>query len=413
LNKIVLTILIGLLAVAGLWTWLSFDYERRAGDRREAHARLVTTVLAAAEGIVIRECRGGRFDPEELTAALEGFRERTGARGIVVCDSGGEFLAHVGGGEPVEGRIVTRSFLPPRPRGGGRGPHRTGPTLRTLPEGELTVVLDYPIDVLEAELEDDRNRMLLVGVAFTVAVLLAAGVVAMSLRAASLRERLAASREQVKAFDYLARLGAGLVHETKNPLGVARGFAERLEDPALDEAERRKAVRAIQSETDRAVARLDEFLMLSRPSELAKTTFSLPELFREMCELLGPDLEARKASVECDGARGELLADREQIRRLFMNLLLNATAALSDGGSIRLRTEDGRNSRRIVIEDDGRGVPDELAGSLFEPYVTGRPGGTGLGLSIARRIALDHGFRLFHEPREGGGSRFVLEVPES
>jgi signal transduction histidine kinase len=273
--------------------------------------------------------------------------------------------------------------------------------------------MEYPRDRLEAELADEWQRMLQVGVGVTAAFLLAVLAVGMRLRAAALRERLAASREQLRALAYLGRLGAGLVHETKNPLGVVRGFAERLDTVDLPEPERRKAVRAIISETDRAVSRLDEFLLLSRPSELRKTEVDLAGLCAELAELLGPDLDARGAGLELASVSGVLTADREQVRRLLMNLLLNAVAALDDGGRVEVRTEPSRAGTRLLIEDNGRGVPAELRESIFEPYVTGRSGGTGLGLSIARRIALDHEWRLSYEPREGGGSRFALEIPRS
>jgi len=412
-RRTLVILLIGVLAAAGLWSWLIADHRRRVASRREAHQRLVETVLAATEGVLFRECRGGRYDPAELAKSLTALRDRTGARWLAVVPEKGAPLAESGPrpDSPESADQVTREFLPHRPRGGGRGQRRPGANLVAVPEGRVDLVLSYPRDTLEAELAGELSRTLLVGISLTAAILFAAIVVGLRLRAASLRERLAASREQVRALNYLGRLGAGLVHETKNPLGVVRGFAERLDSADLADPERTKAVRAILSETDRAVARLDEFLLLSRPSEINRTEFPLRELFGELGELLGPDLAARDASLDREGVSGTVSADREQVRRLLMNLLLNAVAALDPGGHVRVRTEEERDGRRLSIEDDGGGVPPKLHESLFEPYVTGRPGGTGLGLSIARRIALDHGWRLRHEPRAGGGSRFVLEIP--
>jgi len=403
------------MTAAGLWSWLVSDYRRRVSVRRDAHHRLVDTVLAATEGALYRECRGGRYDPEELTKSLIALRDRTGARWLSVVPEGQEPLASTGPlpESPEPGERVTREFRPNRPRGGGRGPFRPWANLVAVPEGRLDLVMDYPRDTLEAGRAGEFQRMLQVGIGLSAVLLLLATVIGLRLRSAALRERLAASREQLRALNYLGRLGAGLVHETKNPLGVVRGFAERLEAVDLPEPERRKAIQAILSETDRAVARLDEFLLLSRPSELRKTDFALATLLAELAELLGPDLDAKQATIDCAEVSGDVSADREQIRRLLLNLLLNAVASLPDGGRIEVRSEPTRAGSRLVILDDGCGIPESLRDTLFEPYVTGRPGGTGLGLSIARRIAMDHGWRLSFEPRSGSGSRFVLEIPAS
>jgi signal transduction histidine kinase len=99
---------------------------------------------------------------------------------------------------------------------------------------------------------------------------------------------------------------------------------------------------------------------------------------------------------------------------MLLNLLLNAIAAIEEGGRITLRSESSSTGTglRIVVQDDGCGVPDSLRDSLFEPYVTGREGGTGLGLAICRRIAIDHGFTLDFEDAPCGGTRMVITVPE-
>jgi two-component system nitrogen regulation sensor histidine kinase GlnL len=72
-----------------------------------------------------------------------------------------------------------------------------------------------------------------------------------------------------------------------------------------------------------------------------------------------------------------------------------------------------RDGLRIEVGDEGLGVPPELRDTLFEPYVSGRPGGTGLGLSIARRIALDHGFELRYESNHPRGTLLLVEVKGS
>ena len=218
-----------------------------------------------------------------------------------------------------------------------------------------------------------------------------------------LEASLETSRERVRALEYLGRIGAGLAHETRNPLSVVRGHAQRMREKAEDEPAVRRAAAAIEEETDRTLARLDEFLMLSRPAPLRSERLDLRELLDGLAELLVPDLESKHALLEVRGGPVTVNADRDQTRRLFLNLLLNAVQAIGDGGRIVAAIE----ATRVRILDDGPGVPEEIRESLFEPYVSGRVGGTGLGLALARQVAGAHGWTLRHEAGETGAILIV------
>jgi two-component system NtrC family sensor kinase len=110
--------------------------------------------------------------------------------------------------------------------------------------------------------------------------------------------------------------------------------------------------------------------------------------------------------------------DRSQIQQVLLNLTLNAVQAIGaarDHGTLRITaapTAD-RSRIRIAIEDDGGGIPDTDRARLFVPFFTTKaPGeGTGLGLAVSAGIVAAHGGRLWHEPRDAGGSRFVIELP--
>jgi two-component system nitrogen regulation sensor histidine kinase NtrY len=105
--------------------------------------------------------------------------------------------------------------------------------------------------------------------------------------------------------------------------------------------------------------------------------------------------------------------DREQIRRVFTNLVDNAAAAVGERGTIRVVTRYDRANGLATAEvlDDGPGVPEDLRSQLFEPYTTTKEGGTGLGLTIANQIVSDHsGYIRYHE-RKPNGSAFVIEFP--
>jgi two-component system heavy metal sensor histidine kinase CusS len=118
------------------------------------------------------------------------------------------------------------------------------------------------------------------------------------------------------------------------------------------------------------------------------------------------------------GGDTTLLADREGVLRVLRNLVGNALAWSPAGAAVDVRVEGAPAAVRLVVEDRGPGIPSEMGERIFEPFVSGRArrgerGGYGLGLTICRTAVRAHGGRIWHEPREGGGTRFVAEFPRA
>ncbi len=129
---------------------------------------------------------------------------------------------------------------------------------------------------------------------------------------------------------------------------------------------------------------------------------------------------ARRAGVQLALA-GEgdtsLLADREGVLRVLRNLVGNALAWSPQGAAVDVGIHGQDGVVRLVVEDRGPGIPEDMKERVFEPFVSGRArrgvrGGYGLGLTICRNVVREHRGRIWHEPREGGGTRFVAEFPK-
>jgi two-component system sensor histidine kinase HydH len=101
------------------------------------------------------------------------------------------------------------------------------------------------------------------------------------------------------------------------------------------------------------------------------------------------------------------------MRQSFLNLLINATEALNGKGaiSVSIDSPDSRRSVRIVIEDNGHGIPAHIAQKIFIPFFTTKTHGTGLGLSLVQKIVLAHNGRIEVHSNVGSGSRFVVTLP--
>jgi signal transduction histidine kinase len=406
------------LCTAAVWIWQWFDHRAFVAAERDADRRYGDVILAGAEGAMHRQCRRRFPDDKALAATLEDVRARVGATYLGLLHPDGEAWVHVGT-PAVDGVSVTRRArrfeVPEHPgrRGAGPGP-RPAPgdpcANCPLPGQTLEIRLEYPADRLQGRLQKGRMRFFGVSGALTLAFLSLFLFYRGRLRAAALRTDLAAADEKVRSLEFLRRLGAGLAHETKNPLGSVRGFAELLANRELTGDESRKAAARIVDETDRIVARLDEFMLLSRPAQPDKSDFALKDLLEDLAGLVRLELKGRHATLRVRGEDGRVTADREQVRRLFMNLLVNAAEAVGEGGSVEVEVRGTDTGIRVTVADDGAGVPEALRETLFEPYVTGRPGGTGLGLAIARRIALVHGWSIHYRPRPGGGTIIQVET---
>jgi two-component system nitrogen regulation sensor histidine kinase NtrY len=109
------------------------------------------------------------------------------------------------------------------------------------------------------------------------------------------------------------------------------------------------------------------------------------------------------------------MADADQIRQMFTNLLTNSIEAMPEGGDIRIRADLVKkgNTRycRILVSDTGVGISEEYKNLVFNPYFTTKAQGTGLGLSIVERIIFDHKGQIWFESEQGKGTTFFIDLP--
>ncbi len=209
-----------------------------------------------------------------------------------------------------------------------------------------------------------------------------------------------------------------IAHEIKNPLTPIQLSAQRLRKRYLNRFEAEDKVfdectRVIIEQVETMKTLVNEFSQFARMPQAQPVPNDLNAIAAEVTTLYKqahPQLDLR---FHEDGSLPLVELDREQVRRVVLNLLDNAVAAVGKGGRISLRTRYDRPLQIAVLEvaDDGPGIPVEDRQRVFEPYFTTKEGGTGLGLSIVKKIMEDHqGYIrvLSNVPR---GSVFVLEFP--
>jgi signal transduction histidine kinase len=218
---------------------------------------------------------------------------------------------------------------------------------------------------------------------------------------------------EARHYQELSQAAAGLAHETRNPLGLIRGWTQRLADAGLPSDEQRQQADSVLEECDRVTARINQFLAFARQPEPTMELVALAPFIEELLVLLQPDLDARSLKIQTslpDSPRF-VLADRDQFRQVLFNLLQNAIEFAPEGSTIKVVLQStGQDIARIEVCDEGPGVPEELMATMFDPYVTRRPGGTGLGLSIVRRIATAHHWFVGYRAAPEGGSVFWIDA---
>ncbi len=217
-------------------------------------------------------------------------------------------------------------------------------------------------------------------------------------------EQLAASLSQV------GELAAGLAHEMRNSLGTLKGYLRLIQKAPEDESIT-DYLGELHREADHLQRVLEDFLSFARPGTTRLETVDLTGVARRAAA--DPALEGIRVDVVCEpNLDADIKGDAQLLERAVRNLLHNsAQAERQSGGSGPLTVEVRRGETvvRLLVNDRGPGVPEEVRQRLFRPFATGRAEGVGLGLALARRIVDLHGGRLTLEARPLGGTRAVME----
>jgi len=238
---------------------------------------------------------------------------------------------------------------------------------------------------------------------------------------ADTRTTLERSRGQLKDAEKLASVGklaASVAHEIRNPLTAIKMWLFSIQKQAVGDEELTRKVGIVSAEIGRLESIVRNFLEFSRPPELRLAVEPVSAILDVTLELLEPRIADRKARVLRHDAPGlpPVLADREQIKQVLLNLLSNAADAVGEAGRIRVSSTaesetDGRRMVVVRVSDSGPGIPDEVVRRIFEPFFSTKDEGTGLGLCIAARIMARHEGRLVLESSNEEGTTFAVHLP--
>lgn len=206
------------------------------------------------------------------------------------------------------------------------------------------------------------------------------------------------------------QLAAGIAHEIRNPLTSIKGFLQIMQP---DISNHSQYFHIIFSELNRIEMILSELLMLAKPQETKFTKTDLVTLLNDVAILLETQGNMNNVSILQEHSFTELQinCDENQLKQVFINLFKNAIDAMPKGGKVKVLTEKINQSVKIIVKDEGEGIPPEFLERIGEPFLTTKEKGNGLGLMITYKIIENHSGNMYVESEVGKGSIFTIILP--
>ncbi|TYO95812.1 PAS domain S-box-containing protein [Geothermobacter ehrlichii] len=228
--------------------------------------------------------------------------------------------------------------------------------------------------------------------------------------------QLIAAKEELAHAEKLAAIGslaAGVAHEINNPTAIIRGNVEILRARLSGDRETLDETGEILRQVERISLITGNLLAFARKQNLALSNFDLPSLLAEILDQVSHQVPTENIDLQLSPAPDlpPCRGDRERLRQVFTNIIVNGLQAMPGGGRLTITCEHDHRETRVRILDTGPGIPAEIRKQIFHPFFTTKTDGTGLGLSVSYGIVQAHGGRIVLQSEPGRGSCFTVSLP--
>jgi nitrogen fixation/metabolism regulation signal transduction histidine kinase len=206
-----------------------------------------------------------------------------------------------------------------------------------------------------------------------------------------------------------------LAHEIKNPLTPIQLSAERIQHKFKDKLSKEdsdileRSTNTIVNQVNALKIMVNEFAEYARPPKIQKDKIRIDSLIEEVIDLYEID---KIINIKKDKNIPIIYADQNKLRQVIINLLENSQDALKEinNPKIKIFVKKKVNEVELVVEDNGSGIPDEIIGRIFEPYVTSKKTGTGLGLAVVHKIIDEHEGKIKIDRIKNSGTRVTITL---
>jgi signal transduction histidine kinase len=236
--------------------------------------------------------------------------------------------------------------------------------------------------------------------------------------AASLKKQIQ-EMQRTEQLRVCGEMAAGLAHEIRNPLaGMKISIEVLLSELNIEERDRDVLLRVIEQIRNIEIL-MKNLLNYARPAAAEPVSVSINKILEKSIYFIErhPSFISgepfKQIQKELDDSLPEIICDPQQLQQVFLNLLLNAADAVTEGGMITVITRHAERGKTILIElrDTGKGIPDEMREKIFQPFYTTKGKGTGLGLAVSKRIVEEHGGSIEVANQLSGGVTFTVILP--
>lgn len=375
---IALTLDLGSMVLVAMLGWVLALQVARAGESLERTQEIFEDLHSLNEAVVMLLPSG------LVTTDLEG-RIRS-------ANPAAESIVARGSGELVGGSLIEILGLS----------HESMDNMPAMSETEVRLGgREILVEAMKAPLEDGTGRVI--------------GSIVHLMDVTEVR-RLSQKLGEFEKFRALGDLSVGLAHEIRNPLGSISGSIELvLESENLGEEDRR-LLGIVHRETEKIGRLVTSLFNLARPPDPVLEPVDVGALIKDIAEMASRDREIRDLTLSVNVAPGlRVVADRDQLGQVVMNLVRNAAEASRDAGRvivIEARELDGELVE-ISVSDSGRGVDPKLIEQIFDPYFTTKSHGLGVGLALCKSIVERHGGTIGLANRPGGGAVARIRLPRA
>lgn len=216
----------------------------------------------------------------------------------------------------------------------------------------------------------------------------------------------------------IGEMAAGWAHEVRNPLAAITGSIELLKQSMVLEGTNKRLMEIVLRGKDQLENFVRNFLLLARSVPESRELVQLNVVIEEILEhlKLSKDWNEKVEIRENFSENAKVFANKEQVRQILNNIILNAVEAMEDGGVLSIQTkqirlDEGKSYTEVVINDTGCGIPEDYLNKIFEPFFTKKEQGTGLGLAIVNHLVEGYKGKIEIESEVGKGTTCRLTLP--
>ncbi|MET0516092.1 MAG: PAS domain S-box protein [Nitrospiraceae bacterium] len=228
------------------------------------------------------------------------------------------------------------------------------------------------------------------------------------------RKRMAERLQRTERIAELGTLASGMAHEIGTPMNVIMGRAEYLMNRTKEEPIKR-GLQTIISQVERITRVMNQLLSFARRRTPERRAVDLKQVADNSLDIFEERFSRHNihAELTCDKDIPPVHADVDQMNQVLINLVMNATHAMPEGGRLDIRLSANHDNVQLKVMDTGHGIPADTVPRIFDPFFTTKEfgKGTGLGLTVVKGIIDEHGGTITVESEEGKGTTFTVELP--